>query len=105
MILIFIPKIKGDIYMVLGYLPRDFGLGLGNKLSPNNLAKINLVRLNKRYVSSDNANVVNGSDVKADIKYDPTLWVFHAGGVRDEEYWNTSHKTEGGSKMMKYCIL
>ena len=79
-----IPKSEGDIYMMSGYQSKEFGLGLGTKLSLNNLAKINHARRNTKYVSSEDTILVNGSDVKPDIQDDPNLRFFHA-GIRNND--------------------
>ena len=65
--------------MMSGYQSKEFGLGLGTKLSLNNLAKINHARRNTKYVSSEDTILVNGSDIKPDIKDDPNLRFFSCG--------------------------
>ena len=84
------PKSDGDIYMVSGYQSREFGLGFRNKLTAEKRATINENRRNKRYVSSEDAILINGTDLKKDIVDDPSLRFFHA-GVNHEGYWNSSH--------------
>ena len=84
------PKSDGEIYMVSGYQSREFGLGFGKKLTPTILATINNKRKNNRYVSSESAILINGSDIKKDIIDDPSLRYFHA-GINNEGYWNSNH--------------
>ena len=67
------PKSDGEIYMVSGYQSREFGLGFGKKLTPTILATINNKRKNNKYVSSESAILINGSDIKKDIIDDPSL--------------------------------
>ena len=76
--------------MVSGYQSREFGLGLGSKLTPSITAQINIARSNTKYVSKEDAILIHGTDIKKDLKDDPTLRYFHA-GISNEGYWNTSH--------------
>ena len=85
-----IPKSEGDIYMVSGYQAREFGLGLGSKLTPTIIGQINNARRNTNYISAEDAILINGNATKKDLKDDPTLRFFHA-GVSNEGYWNSSH--------------
>ena len=84
------PKSEGDIYMVSGYQSREFGLGLGSKLTPSITAQINIARSNTKYISTEDAILIHGSDMKIDLNDDPTLRFFHA-GIYNEGYWNASH--------------
>jgi len=84
------PKSDGEIYMVSGYQSREFGLGLGKKLTPTIMATINDKRRKTKYVSSESAILLNGTDLKKDIVDDPSLRYFHA-GVNNEGYWNSHH--------------
>ncbi len=87
------PKSEGEIYMTSGFTAREFGLGLGSRLTPAVRAKINESRRqNKAYLSTADAELVKGSSDKADFSetYDPCLAFFRS-GVQHEGYWNSSH--------------
>ena len=58
--------------MVLGYQAREFGLRLGSKLTPTIIGQINNARRNNKYISAENAIIINGNDTKKDLKDDPT---------------------------------
>lgn len=73
--------------MVSGYQSREFGLGLGAKL--NDLTKLNLARQNINYISLEDTILINGSDIKPNIKDDPTLCFFHT-GVSNDGYCDPS---------------
>ncbi len=87
------PKSEGEIYMTSGFTAREFGLGLGSRLTPAVRAEINESRRqNKAYLSTADAELVKGSSDKADFSetYDPCLAFFRS-GVQHEGYWNSSH--------------
>jgi hypothetical protein len=87
------PKSEGEIYMASGFTAREFGLGLGLRLTPEVRHEINTShRQNKAYVSTADAELVTTSPNKTDFKdsYDPCLAFFRT-GVQHEGYWNSSH--------------
>ena len=61
------PKNSGEIMMISGYQCREFGLGLGDLLTPEILLKINENRKNTSYLSKKDAMLVFNSDKKSDI--------------------------------------
>jgi hypothetical protein len=88
-----LPKSEGEMYMASGLTAREFGLGLGSRLTPALRNEINEShRGNKSYVSMGDAELVRGSTIKRDFKdsYNPGLAFFRT-GVQHEGYWNSSH--------------
>jgi hypothetical protein len=87
------PKSEGEIYMASGFTAREFGLGLGSRLTPEVRNEINAShRQNKDYVSTADAELVKTRRNKTDFNgsYDPCLAFFRT-GVQHEGYWNSSH--------------
>ena len=62
-----IPKSEGNIYMVLWYQARELGLGLEERLTAENIAKINLGRRGNEYNSTTDAILIKGSDLKGGV--------------------------------------
>ena len=88
-----LPKSEGEMYMASGFTAREFGLGLGSRLTPAMRNEINEShRQNKSYMLMGDAELVKGSTIKRDFKdlYDPSLAFFRT-GVQHEGYWNSSH--------------
>ena len=84
------PKGLGEILMVSGFQSRETGLGLGTLLTDLIRSKVNENRKGSKYISKEDANLVNSSDLKKDIFDDPLLRYFHAGANKDG-YWTSSH--------------
>ena len=87
------PKSEGEIYMASGFTAREFGLGLGSRLTPQTRNEINEShRQGKTYLSAADVELVKGTSNKADFPetYDPCLSFFRS-GVQHEGYWNSSH--------------
>lgn len=67
------------MYIVSSYQSREFGLGFGNKLTPTLIAEINCARRNIKYISKEDAILINGNDLKIEIEDDPNLRFFSCG--------------------------
>ena len=76
--------------MISGICCREFGLGLGDLLSEDNLRGINTKRRGYQYTCKDSAMIVNNNAMKHDITDDPLLRFFKP-GVNYEGYWNNHH--------------
>ena len=76
--------------MISGYQAREFGLGLGNLLSPDVLRAINMKRQGSEYESKDDALLINNDARKRDLTDDPCLRFFRS-GLNHDGYWNGSH--------------
>ena len=61
------------MYMVSWYQAREFGLVLEERLTAENIAKINLRRRGTKYYSTAYALLVKWSDLKVDLTDNPTL--------------------------------
>jgi hypothetical protein len=67
------PKSEGEIYMASGFTAREFGLGLGSRLTPAVREEINEShRRGKAYLSTADAELIKGSSKKADF---PEMYV------------------------------
>jgi hypothetical protein len=63
------PKSEGEMYMASAFTAREFGLGLGSRLTPAMRNEINEShRRNKSYMSMGDAELVKGSTIKRDFK-------------------------------------
>lgn len=80
-----IPKSDGDIYMVSRYPSREFGLGLGTKLTPTILGQISCAKRTIKYTRSEYSILINVNDSKLDSTDNPILRAFYA-GVSHEGY-------------------
>ena len=85
-----LPKGVGEIIMISGYQAREFGLGLGELLTPSVMNGINLKRKDIDYKSEDDALLINGDIKKKDLTDDPCLRYFRS-GINHDGYWNGSH--------------
>ena len=59
-----VPKSEDNMYMVSWYQAREFGLVLEERLTAENIAKINLGRRGNKYNSTTDAILIKGSDLK-----------------------------------------
>ena len=85
-----LPKSSGEILMISGFQSREFSLGLGSRLTPDILSKINESRKGCKYLSSEDAKLISRDEYKHDINDDPALRFFEA-GINKDGYWNSSH--------------
>ena len=85
-----LPKSEGEILMVSGMQAREFGLGVGQLLTPEIIKSVNNNREGKEYISKEDAILVNGTANKKNLTDDPLLRYFKA-GVNNEGYWDCSH--------------
>ena len=78
-----LPKGEGEILMVSGFQSREFGLGLGDLLTPDVLSKINENRKGKKCVSTEEVKLLNADEYKKYLTDDPLLRYFRAGVNKD----------------------
>jgi len=76
--------------MMSGYQSREFGLSLRGMLTADILVEINCRRRGQTYISTVNANIINGSEYKGEIVFDPLLRYFKC-GMNKDGYWNSSN--------------
>ena len=76
--------------MMSGYQSREFGLSLRGTLTADILVEINRRRRGQKYISTVNDNIINGSEYKCEIVFDPLLRYFKC-GMNKDGYWNSSH--------------
>ena len=83
------PKSEGKMLMVSAYQSREFGLGMGEKITPAVLTAVNLLKSGQDYLSVSDAMLLNNSNSKKDLTDDPSRLFFETGANR-QGYWSNS---------------
>ena len=62
--------------MISGFQSREYGLGLGELLTPETIKLINIRRRGGKYKFTEDARLLFSMDLKYDLTGDPTLRYF-----------------------------